>query len=370
MQMMETTLLTGPYDWDPQLVPRREYDTRLDIVRRVLRERGLDGLIVGGTSPEHGALAWLTGFTPKLGPALAFIPAQGDLRIAFSGGAAMLPSAQRLTFIEKVQAVRDVGQDVAAWLRDSGGTNFAFWGEYAITSDVRHAIARTAPSAMTVLDEALDPLRRRKSSVEIELIRSACKILSVATGTLRSSIANGSGVRSAALACERAAYAQGAQDVRMLVSLRNGGMPQPLDARQDPQVDPLLACVAVRFAGYWAEGLLTHAIKPNAAMAPADTALAAVLNAIRPGIATSSLANIAANAIRPHQPHPLVHAHFGNGIGLSREEAPISFENNSMLIQTGDVLTLRVGVFASNEETAIASAMLVVKSHGAEVFWK
>src|SRR6478752_457860 len=99
MRMMETTLLTGPYDWDPKLTPRGEFEARLAAARAVLRERGLHGLIVGGTSPEHGALAWLTGFTPKLGPALAFIPAQGELRLAFSGGPAMLPSAQRLTYV-------------------------------------------------------------------------------------------------------------------------------------------------------------------------------------------------------------------------------------------------------------------------------
>ena len=77
MRMLETTLLTGPYDWDAALIPRAEFDRRIELVRIVLSEHGLSGLIVGGTSPEFAALSYLTGFVPKLGPALVFIPRQG-----------------------------------------------------------------------------------------------------------------------------------------------------------------------------------------------------------------------------------------------------------------------------------------------------
>src|SRR5579862_9751592 len=115
MQMLETTLLTGPYDWDERLLPRAEYDARIAAARAIVRARGLDGLIVGGTSPEHGALGYLTGFVPKLGPALAFIPSEGDPRIVFSGGGAMLSSAQRLTHVTDARAMRDAGQEFAAW---------------------------------------------------------------------------------------------------------------------------------------------------------------------------------------------------------------------------------------------------------------
>jgi Xaa-Pro aminopeptidase len=370
MRMMETTLLTGPYDWDPKLVPRAQFDTRITTARAVLRERGLHGLIVGGTSPEHGALAWLTGFTPKLGPALAFIPAQGDLRIAFSGGPAMLPSAQRLTCVEKVQALRDAEKDAAAWLRESGGTKFALWGEYAITNDVRRALDRAAQSPLVVLDETLDPLRRRKSDVELGLLRRAGNILANIVREFRSSIASGKGVRSAALASERAAYAQGAQDVRMLASMRNGGMPQPLEAARDPRADPLLACIAVRFAGYWAEGLVTVASKPHAAMSAAEAALAAVLSRMRPGIAASTLVDAANNALSPCKPHSLVHASLGNGLGLSRVEAPFLRVKESAPLHDGEVVTLRVGAHVSEEDNAIASAMVVVEPNGIETIWK
>ncbi len=369
MRMMETTLLTGPYDWDPKLMPRGEFEARLAAARAVLRERGLHGLIVGGTSPEHGALAWLTGFTPKLGPALAFIPAQGELRLAFSGGPAMLPSAQRLTYVEKVQALRDPETDVAAWLRESGGTKFGLWGEYAITNDVRRALDRAAAAPVVVLDPTLDPLRRRKSAVELGLVRRAAEILAYTVREFRTSTANGDGVRSAALASERMAYAHGAQDVRMLASMRDGGMPQPLDATRDPRADPLLACIAVRYAGYWAEGLITIASKPNLALAAVEAALAKVLGEIRPGIAAAALVEIANSALRPNKPHPFVSSGLGNGLGLSREEAPFLMANELTLLQDGDVLTLRIGA-TDDSDNAIASAMVIVAKDQVDVIWK
>jgi hypothetical protein len=86
MRMKNTSLLTGPYDWDPAILPLAEFEARLASVRRVLAERGAAVLLVHGNSMEHGALAYLTGFVPKLGPAFVLVPRDGPLRILASGG--------------------------------------------------------------------------------------------------------------------------------------------------------------------------------------------------------------------------------------------------------------------------------------------
>ena len=368
--MLETTLLTGPYDWDAALVPRSEFDARIAAVRAILRQHGLNGLVVGGTSPEHGALGYLTGFVPKLGPALAFIPNDGELRMVYSGGAAMLSSAQRLTFIADVRAMRDPEQEFAAWLRETKGARFALWGDCAITSDVRRALDRVVPAPIVVLDGELDALRRRKSACELALIRRACEILDVTLRELRAATVNGQGVRAASLAAERAAYARGAQDVRMLVSLRDGGMPQPLIGTDDPHVDPLLACIAVRFAGYFAEGLATITAKPTATFAAAgaaDAALAAMLQTARPGVMASQLTEAARQALAGAKLHPLVAASPGNGIGVSRQEAPFLTDSDSSPLQDGDVCTLRAGAHAGAADSAIVSAMVRVGQSSAEI---
>ncbi len=368
--MLETTLLTGPYDWDPALTPQAEFDGRIAAVREVMRKHGLDGVFVGGTSPEHGALGYLTGFVPKLGPALAFIPAAGELRLAFSGGGAMQASAERLTYITKLHASRDPQQDCAGWIAEAGGTRFGLWGDYAITKAVRDNIDRAVPWPVAVLDADLDLLRRRKSTGELALIRRACDVLAVTMRTLRSAAAAGAGVRSAALAAERACYAAGAQDVRMLLSARDGGMPQPLIGAADPKADPLLACIAVRCAGYWAEGLATITAKSVAALPAAEAALDAMLKTARSGVAASQLAAVARRVLAGLENHAIMRAiSLGNGIGMSREELPFLAGNSSEVLQEGDVCTIRAGVAALGG-SAIVSAMIRSGRDGAELLWR
>jgi Xaa-Pro aminopeptidase len=369
MRMLETTLLTGPYDWDETLIPRSEYDSRIAAVRQILRKHDLAGLIVGGTSPEHGALGYATGFVPKLGPALAFIPRDGELRLAFSGGGAMVNSAERLTFIADVRAMRDAEQEIAAWLRDGGGTRFGLWGNDAIPNDVRGAFDRAAPAPIIVLDNELDALRRRKTACEIALIRRACEILNIVMRELRDATTNGKGVRTAALAAERAGYAADAEDIRILLSRRDGGMPEPLIGTDDPRPNPLLACIAVRFAGYWAEGLAMIATRETPAHAAAEAALSAVLREVRPGVVATALSQAAQTNLAGLETHPFVAANIGNGIGVSRAEAPFLGAGDLSPLQDGDVCSLRVGARAGTADNAIASAMVRVGPTGADILW-
>lgn len=370
MRMLETTLLTGPYDWDPTLTPRSEFDARVAAARAVMHKHGLDGLFVGGTSPEHGALGYLTGFVPKLGPALAFVPAAGELRLAFSGGGAMQASAERLTYITRLHASRGSQRDCANWIAESGGTRFGLWGDDAITKDVRDSIDRAVPSPIVVLDSELETLRRRKSPCELALIRRACGVLDATLRALRGATAAGAGVRSAALVAEREGYAKGAQDVRMLLSMRDGGMPQPLIGPADPKADPLLACITVRCAGYWAEGLATITAKPNAALAAAESALEAMLQAACPGIGAPALAAAARQRLGSAALHPVTAASPGNGIGMSGEEAPCLAGAAAETLQEDDVCTIRAGAQGHGSDSAIVSAMIRIGRDGAELLWR
>src|ERR1700693_1098812 len=116
MRMKNTALLTGPYDWDPALLPLAEFEARLNAVRRVLAERRASALLVHGDSVEHGALAYLTGFVPKLGPAFALVPRDGPIRILASGGPGMIGSAKLLTWVEDVRPLGNLRNALGEWL--------------------------------------------------------------------------------------------------------------------------------------------------------------------------------------------------------------------------------------------------------------
>ena len=101
-------LPTGPYDLDPELFGPSLFERRLAVLRAAMAQCGATHAVVHGNGFDHDALSWLTYFTPKLGPAYALVPTSGTLRLLFSGGPGMKPSARKLTWVEDVVALRGV----------------------------------------------------------------------------------------------------------------------------------------------------------------------------------------------------------------------------------------------------------------------
>ena len=374
MRMKNTALLTGPYDWDPELLPLAEYEYRLVSARRVLVEREATALLVHGNSMEHGALAYLTGFVPKLGPAFALVPKDGPLRILASGGPGMMSSAKLLTWVPDVRPPSNLRSALGEWLAEAihdAGAVVGLWGgkimaqrPYTAVSSAIHSFGK-----LIAMDDSLDALRRRKSPRELELLRKACRILSVACDAFEHAAAEGSGARSAALAAERAAFAAGAQDVRILASARDGGPPLPFDGPDDIRVAPLLACLAVRFAGYWAEGLVTVSARHGGALARAEAAFKGMLKQVRAGASSGDLVRSAAPLPPTYKFHPLVQPSIGNGIGISFEESPFFGSTEKYAIEEGGVYTLRCGATGEGSDNAIVSVMVAVNATGFEVLW-
>src|SRR5262249_60945675 len=89
-------------------------------------------------------------------------------------------------------------------------------------------------------------LMRRTTKYEQLAMYNTGVALGVATDAIATACENGAGVTDAILAGERAAYDDGAQDVRMLFSLNGGRTLQPFTAPIEQQVDPLQVYVAVR----------------------------------------------------------------------------------------------------------------------------
>jgi Xaa-Pro aminopeptidase len=253
-----------------------------------------------------------------------------------------------------------------------GRALLGLWGGNAIAQRPYVAVAAAIQpfGKMIEIDDQLDASRRHKSPRELELLREACRGLAVAGDAFERAAGEGSGARSAALAAELAAFANGAQDVRILASARNGGPPLPLDGPRDIRVMPLLACLAVRFAGYWAaEGLVTVAAPPSGARAHAEAALTAMLREVRPGTTSSELFRVAAQQLPPYKVHPLVHSAIGNGIGLSFEKSPNLGRDEKSSLEEGGAYILRCGAMGQGSDNAVVSAMFALSGTGIDVLW-
>jgi len=307
-----------------------------------------------------------------------FIPREGEPRLLVSGAPNMLPAARRLSWIEKVEPLRDAGKTVLQWIKESAGS-----GEGA----ARHAIALIGGDSMRSalyrpFVEAFGPgnvpadvtaslraLMRHKRPRELTAMREGCAILTAAKNALAEAARSGTAMTAAILEAERVAYHAGAQDVRTLFSLDGGKTLRPFESPVDIAVDPLHVYVAVRCAGYWVEGFVIVASSPHPVASRASEALDAMVRIAKAGTPCRELVRIAEERIKPYGPHPMTAGNVGNSIGAFLEETPQLRANSNDKLEEGSVYTLRAGASDGREHHAIASAMIAVHGRGADVLW-
>lgn len=257
MTMMPSIALpTGPYDWHERELPRDLYATRLDAFHRAMSRAGVSHAIVHGNGFDHGALLWLTHFTPKLGPAYALVPATGPLRLLFAGGPGMKASAQRLTWVEDVVALKGIEADAKRWLAETGAQPGATIGLAEGASMLRgdwRAVGRAAGGLVVEMDAAVCALRAHVSAEEARAGAAAAAAARTCRARLIELAVPGADLRLAAIEAERAAYAAGAQDVRWRIARRPDGAPTTLPDAHLLMKVPCPVVLTVRHSGVWSE---------------------------------------------------------------------------------------------------------------------
>jgi len=274
----------------------------------------------------------------------------------------MLASARPLTWIETLIPRRDAGATVAQWAGELDAKRILMIGATAMPESL-HAeiIGALGPVAVVDADAGVRARMRRKSPCECTLIRRACATLDAAVTALTAANQSGAGVTASVLAAEHAALRCGAQDVRTLFSVDQGRTLRPFTVPAEQSADPLQAYVAVRQAGYWAEGFITLSAERQAAAATARAALRSGLAMALPGRRRGDLADAIARAVGA--PHPVTREPVVS-IGLALEESA----GRADVLIAGEVLSLRAGVL-DRDGAAIASAMVAVRDSGHELLW-
>ena len=378
MLTMHPTLLIGPYDWQPERLPKHEFLARGQALWQKISDPTCSAVIVYGDSRNHSELAYLSNFVPKLGPALMFIPREGEPKLLVSGAPNMLSAAKRLTWMEGIEPLRDAGKTIARWLNggiDSDPTTVrrhaaliggdymrsAFYGSFIESFDRTSSFLDATPLLQTLM--------RCKSSRELGFIREGCGILDAATKSLTEAKRSGAGITAAVLGAERSANHLGAQDVRTLFSVDGGRTLRPFEEPIDAPVDSLQIYMAVRHVGYWVDGFISLAASRNSVVIKAAEALKTVIAKATAGRKCRDLVNLAAEKIRPYNAHAITAGNIGNGIGLSLEEEPKLSSNSEDALEEGGVYALRVGVSDGQEHHGIVSAMVAVYQDQNELLW-
>ncbi len=243
MLMRNITLPTGPYDWHPERVPVMVTRRRRAQLAEIMTRHGLDGLVVTGSTFDDGAIAWATGFTPKLGAGFAVVPREGDPRLLFSGGPGMTPSARKLTWIDTVAALRGIRLDITETV--PAPQRWGLCADAGLSARDRRALPAD-------LHDVTDDVTRARGLIEPEcrpLVDAGIVALARVESTL---LQSGPRTRWAArLDAERALFDAGGQDLRLRLSRMPHGAAEPVDPGDDAVPAEARIAMALRVEGYW-----------------------------------------------------------------------------------------------------------------------
>jgi hypothetical protein len=209
----------------------------------------------------------------------------------------------------------------------------------------------TGRFALVEADQIAADARSVHRPREIALIRAASELASAAANRIAERWRAGDDVETAALSGERVARDMAAQDVRTLVSRDGGRTLEPYGALFDDRPASLLAYVAVKYMGYWAESFVNVLGFPSRAAQRATAGLDVLLAGFKPDASMHDLAKS-------------VDAAAGPRIGLSPHEGGGLRVEAAGLIAIQTVYALRVGTFETESGGAVASAMAWISRSG------
>ncbi|TAJ98716.1 MAG: hypothetical protein EPO39_17585, partial [Candidatus Manganitrophaceae bacterium] len=104
METLHTVLNRGCSIWDRERLPEDEFRNRLGQVRRGMKERDVDLLLVYGDSWRFGHLAFVSHFIPKNRGALVVIPLEGEPALVVQEPSRNNPFSKTLTWIDEVRS--------------------------------------------------------------------------------------------------------------------------------------------------------------------------------------------------------------------------------------------------------------------------
>ena len=373
MQTVQPCVTIGSYVWAEDRLPYDEFTLRLDELRAAMERNGWPAVLVYGDVREHAALAFLSGFIPRVRWGMALLPRTGDARLLCAMSTRDLPAMRTLTWIADVRS--GMGPEWVnafdPWFERLKGDQAQKLGTigFDIMSPVLYAAVHRSLGDRFALQRADDIVAIpscRKRPRELTMIRASCKLLEAAAKTFADSWRRNHEPETAALDAERLARSLAAQDVRTLVSLDGGRILVPFQGRFEKCPGPLVGYLAVKVLGYWADMFVTV---DDGSVAPAarhaEAALDAIIASMRPGARTGEVHAKALGALAPYQLHPVLGGSVGHDIGLSLHEgAEFVAAGEAVLVEDG-VYALQVGFV--DAENVLLSAMVRVTANGAEV---
>lgn len=367
MLTMHPSIMLGSYILDRDRLPEDEFRLRMEDVQARMDAAGLGALLVYGDARQHGALAWLSNFIPRMRWGMALLARHGAPRLLCSMSSRDIPAMRTMTWIEDVRSGWEWKwfDDWAATQPPAATSRIGTMGFALMPAAMQRAVRRSLGDGaeLVPVDEFVAAKDQVKRPRELAMVRQAAAIAQQAAGAFATAWRETGDPERAALAAETHARRLAVQDVRTLVSFDGGRMLEPYRGRFDLPTGALIGYVAVKLAGYWGEAFVTVAA-PERQAGAVRRGLDRLVAVARPGTDGAALRDAVTDALGNASLHPVLSGQLAHGIGLSAEEGP-GFDAGETMVADG-VYTLQFGI-ADAESGALASAMVRVTADGAEL---
>ena len=373
METLHTVLNRGCSIWDRERVSEDEFRGRLDHVRRGMKERDVDLLLVYGDSRRFGHLAFVSHFMPKNRGALAVIPRQGEPALVVQEPSRNNPFSKTLTWIDEVRSVGQFAQGLGDALK-ARELKPKRVGLVSVQEQLNirewNGLAKLLDSAeLCDLSDFLASLRLVKSPAEQNLLKETNRILEQALARFEKEARVGQKEYEVMALVEREARRQGVEDFRFLIARSSEPEVGLRPAASFPirKGEALLVAVAASYQRYWAELGRTFCLgSPSQELVRshnlAKSLFRKLVDSIKVG--SSDTAKWLLEIPSPAVKMCLETYGLGNGVGLELDEAPFLGREGAGKIQPGMVLTLRVCLAGKECGSALISQPFLVQHDG------
>jgi Xaa-Pro aminopeptidase len=370
MRTVHPSIIIGSYVWDQDRLPRDEFQIRMAGLHGVMDDNGWKAMLIYGDAAEHTELAYFTNFIPRLRWGMGLIPREGEPRVLASMSPRDVPAMKLMTWIPDLLSGWNWEAGFDPWLArltadepiDIGSVRFDLMRPPLMRSLEKSLGNRFRLNAADAAVAACRAPRAR----ELSTIRQASKVVETAAAVFVQAWRDGTDVEAAALAGERSARLQAAQDVRTLIRFDGGHTLAPFRGTFDRKSDPLVGYIAAKHMGYWADMFVSAAGAPSELQPRVEAAVEAMLQVAGPGVLAAELHAKAVEQLGSFALHPVLGGSVGHRIGLSSDEGGALRADSSHALEPGEVYTLRVGTHDLISGGAVVSAMIAITATGAE----
>ncbi len=358
-------------------LPGSEYERRLERARQLMARRKLDAFFAEGGS----TLAYFTGVSwGRSERAFGVIIARHGQPIMICPAFEERRARERMGAIDADLRVWQEHESPFQLIRSSLSDLKAGSGRIGVEPTTRHFLVDGISKAMpgTIIEDGRpvsDGCRMRKSKLELDYMRVACRITKSAYEAAFAGLEEGMSPGDLGSRISRAHARMGARGGAMVLFGPAAAFPHGTRERRPLQPgDAVLVDGGCKVHSYSSDISRTMffgeaGAKQKAVYEIVKRAQTAALQAARPGIACQELDRVARRVVEEagYGPGYSYFTHrLGHGIGLDGHESPYLVEGNTLSMEPGMTFSNEPGIYLPGEFGVRLEDIMVITEDGAE----